>query len=116
MATPSTASVNSTFTEAPASWNVRYRLNGFDCMLTLRGDTGRDLLDRATSALKWLAENGAQASVYTKHSEPDPAIKIENNENMGYCLKHQIQMTRFTKDNRVWYSHKLEDGTWCKGK
>jgi hypothetical protein len=34
--------------EAPASWNTRYQTpEGFVCQITLRGDTGKELLERA---------------------------------------------------------------------
>jgi hypothetical protein len=110
MVTPINA--NPTHTEAPASWNVRYRLNNFDCTLTLRGETGKDLLDRAAVAIKWLEENGAQSSGYTPKADPGKTVDHEE----GTCPVHQTIMTRFTKDNRSWYSHKLPDGSWCKGK
>ena len=46
-------------TEAPASWNTRYQTpEGFICQLTLRGENGKDLLEKANVALKWLLENG----------------------------------------------------------
>ena len=31
------------------------------------------------------------------------------------CEIHQIEMPQFEKEGRKWFSHKLEDGTWCKG-
>ncbi len=103
-------------TEAPASWNCRYRMNGYDCTLTLRGETGKDLLDKAAAAIKWLEENGALASGFTPKIEPTKPQEPQEQTDKGYCPIHKVQMTRFTKDNRVWYSHRLEDGSWCKGK
>lgn len=47
------------WTEAPASVNVRAQLRGFDVMLTLRGDTGRDVLARLGAALDYLEAHGA---------------------------------------------------------
>jgi hypothetical protein len=117
MTTPSNTTGISTYAEALASWNVKYRLNGFDCMLTLRGDTGKDLLEKAAAALKWLSENGAYAAGYT--SKPSEASTTQNNEeheDESYCSIHKVPMTRFEKNNRVWYSHKSADGSWCKGK
>ena len=34
----------------------------------------------------------------------------------GWCSVHQVQMHRNEKDGRSWWSHKAEDGSWCKGK
>ena len=49
-----------TFTEAPASWNVRYLLEGFECQLTLRSMSSADLISTTTKAIAWLKEHGAQ--------------------------------------------------------
>jgi len=32
------------------------------------------------------------------------------------CPIHGVEMTRHEKEGGVWYSHKLEDGSWCRGK
>ena len=40
------------WSEAPASWNTLYLdPNGFVCQLTLRADTGQELLPKASAAL-----------------------------------------------------------------
>ena len=45
--------------EAAASWNTRYLTpDGFVCQLTLRGETGKDLLERANSGLAYLRASG----------------------------------------------------------
>jgi len=31
------------------------------------------------------------------------------------CPLHGVQMTKHEKNGDVWYSHKLDDGTWCRG-
>ncbi len=33
-----------------------------------------------------------------------------------WCTLHQCNMKRYEKGNQVCHSHKLENGTWCKGK
>lgn len=51
--------IPTTFTEAPASFNVKcYSSDGFDIMLTLRDQDSGKLMHRASVALKWLKENG----------------------------------------------------------
>ena len=46
------------FTESPASWNVRYITeDGFPCQLTLRAESGRDLLEKAGVALTYSSIN-----------------------------------------------------------
>jgi len=32
------------------------------------------------------------------------------------CSTHKVPMKRRTKDGEVWYSHRLADGSWCKGR
>jgi len=49
-----------TYTEAPASWNVKYYMNGFDCMLTLRASTGKELFEKVDAAMTWLDKKGAR--------------------------------------------------------
>lgn len=61
-----------TWTEAPASVNVKAHYRGFDVLLTLRGDTGRDVLGRLDAALTWLEAAGATPTA-TRPSAPAPA-------------------------------------------
>ncbi len=120
------------FTEAPASWNTRYLdPNGFECQITLRGETGQELLEKAASAIAFLLKNGCTPYVYrsngarkdngdTQETKNGDA-KANGNGNNGsehnpsWCPIHQCEMKRWDKEGRVWYSHKV-DGKWCSGK
>ena len=63
--TNGTKSNELSFEEAPASWNNRYQdPNGFECQITLRGESGSDLLERAASAIVYLLKNGCIPYVY----------------------------------------------------
>lgn len=31
------------------------------------------------------------------------------------CAKHNVEMKEFEKDGRKWFSHKLDDGSYCHG-
>ena len=43
------------------AWNTSYvTQDGFVCRITLRGETGKDLLDKASVALSYLMEHGFQ--------------------------------------------------------
>lgn len=115
----------SAFPEAPASWNTRYIDSlGFECQITLRGETGSELLEKAANALRYLLENGCVPLVYTRNgnrqSETKPEERVieqadSNKDNADWCPIHQCAMKRWEKDGRVWYSHKM-DGSWCRGK
>src|SRR4030042_1788365 len=56
------------FPEAPASWNTRYiDPNGFECQITLRGESGSELLEKATIAINYLLESGCTPSVFYRN-------------------------------------------------
>ena len=120
------------FDEAPASWNTRYMdPNGFECQITLRGESGLELLEKAASAIAYLLKSGCIPYVYrtpqrqgeSKPDETKNGIDQGNgtngsngsNDNPAWCPIHQCEMKRWEKDGRVWYSHKV-DGKWCRGK
>ncbi len=125
---------NSVVTEAPASWNTRYVTpDGFVCQITLRGDSGKDLLEKANVALTWLKENGylpcENNSFRPRNSGSKPKTDSPANNNghsnngngnnrdhpAEFCPIHQCEMKKWEKDGRIWYSHKV-DGGWCTGK
>ena len=93
------------FTEAPASWNTRYvTQEGFVCQITLRADSGKDLLERADVAMSFLLNHGYS-----------PSELNHNGKDSKWCPIHQCTMRRWEKEGRSWYSHKREDGSWCRG-
>jgi len=121
------------FSEAPASWNVRYITpDGFSCQLTLRGESGADLLPKTEVTVKWLLEHGCRPANGCLHgngndegqqangkagNEPQPASTLaDGSPDPGWCPIHRCAMKRREKDGQVWYSHKAPDGQWCKGK
>ena len=94
------------FTESPASWNPRYVTSeGFVCQITIRGENGKDLLEKADIALHYLSEHGYQ-----------PDIHQQRNGQGKQCPIHHSPMKRYEKDGKTWYSHKTEDGNWCYGR
>ena len=120
------------FDEAPASWNTRYLdPNGFECQITLRGESGSELLEKAASAIAYLLKNGCIPYVYRSgagrkdngaNETQDAKTANENgngkngsNPNPAWCPIHQCEVKRWDKEGRVWYSHKV-DGKWCSGK
>ena len=114
------------FPEAPASWNTKYvDPNGFECQITLRGETGSDLLEKAANAINYLLKNGCTPYTYYRNGSQKVASKTEeikteaakpdDKDNPAWCPIHECEMKRWDKDGRVWYSHKA-DGEWCRGK
>jgi hypothetical protein len=119
---------NTLMSEAPASWNTRYVTpDGFICQLTLRGDTGKDLLEKANAALNWLKDNQflpcENNGFHNKQNIPNNQNgKVDNNNNNhdnqsspSWCPIHQCEMKRWEKDGRIWFSHNA-NGSWCTGK
>ena len=112
------------FAEAPASWNTRY-LNpeGFECQLTLRSDSGLDVLNKAQGAINHLLKTGCTPCTNGKsgnhHDAPNPAPSSGNgngnDQDRSWCPIHQCSMHKWEKGEQVWYSHKV-DGVWCSGK
>jgi hypothetical protein len=98
------------YVESPASFNARYITpSGFVCQLTLRGENELELLEKANATLSLLLEQGnspLENSTNNHHASQD--IKV--------CLFHHAEMRRREKDGRYWYSHQLEDGSWCWGR
>jgi hypothetical protein len=107
------------FTEAPASWTVKYFAEGgWDAMLTLRGETGSDVLIKSQAALKWLGENGAQPTKPTNgNGKPAAAPKMDNGQpDPAWCPIHSVVMSRHEKNSQVWHSHKIGENEYCRGK
>ena len=95
------------FLEAKASWNTSYVTpEGYVCRLTLRGDTGKDLLEKAGVALTFLIQHGYL---------PEQKAQRSCGE-VRQCPIHKGDTRRFEKDGKVWFSHQTEDGSWCNGK
>jgi hypothetical protein len=91
--------------EAPASVNVRLTIAGRDCQLTLRDHDEVRLLARLEEVLQRFP-----APAQTERPlGPTPRAE-------GWCSKHGVQMTLNTKEGRSWYSHRMAEGEFCKGK
>lgn len=114
------------WTEAPASVNIKIMLRGYDCMLTLRAESGGEVLGKLDAAITWLSEHDAyptppRANGNGAHpAEPAPApaqapTLAGGQPDPGWCPIHGVSMTRRERNGEVWYSHKNGD-SYCKGK
>jgi hypothetical protein len=90
--------------EAPASVNLYLNISGRKAQLTLRDSDEHLLLARLDAILQRfpLPEDAAEA--------PVPEVPE------GWCRRHDVQMPQHSNAKGAWYSHRLDDGTWCKGK
>ena len=104
------------FNEAPVSWNTRYLdPSGFECQLTLRCESGSELLEKAASAIAYLMKNGCIPYVYRsgagrKESYPSESQEAKtgdekangdngNTANPAWRPIHQCEMKRWDIPN-----------------
>lgn len=92
---------------------------GFPCELEIISDENTELMKRADALLDWIVLSGGQPIT---QAAPAPAAATaakppeEPPLDPAWCPIHETKMTKHTKDNQVWYSHKGPDGEWCRGK
>jgi hypothetical protein len=89
------------FTESPVSWNTRYvTTEGFECQLTLRGESDQEVLEKANSAIEYLLSIGCapvanRYSSYVKPSTSTPANGNSTSANGGnqasWCPIHNLE-------------------------
>ena len=99
---PPAAAATHPLPEAPASANCHVMIAGRQVQVTFRDTDETRLLSRLTALLALYPVEPAAAS---QGAPPE-----------GWCQVHQVQMHRNEKDGHSWWSHKAEDGGWCKGK
>lgn len=123
--------------EAPASMNVQLKIGNMQLMYTARDTNDRDLQDRMTRLLPWLAEVMAaceanyearkQAETAASHHGAQTLASSEEHatrtaapheQDPGWCPKHQVTMRWHEGNARGpgWFSHPRADGSYCKGK
>ena len=85
-----------TWTEAPSSCTVKFSLDGFDTMLTIRDDTGKGALEKIQAAIKHLRNIGAMPTSGNGHKSSG------GNGSAPTCPTHGTPMKR-SKHNSGWY-------------
>ena len=113
--------------EAPASCCLKWRIGTMEVLYTARGATDAELQPRITALVPWLqalvSEVQAHAALQTEASAavqgppapPAPAAPPPASPPEDWCALHQVRMGRHSNANGTWYSHRLSDGTYCKG-
>ena len=96
--------------EAPASVNCHIVLEGRQIQVTLRDTDETRLLARLATLLQ-------QYPVAQPPTEPPTqSMGSPVPDDNPYCHLHKVPLKKFTKDGRTWYSHKMPNGSWCRGK
>jgi hypothetical protein len=94
--------------EAAFSITLKGLMGGHDALLTARGATWEEFSTNIARLQGLLDAPGPAAAV------PSAAAGPPTPE--GWCLVHQVAMTRQTNPRGSWWSHTRPDGGWCKGK
>ena len=103
--------------EAPASVNFKgVTKNGWICQWTLRDFDENTLLKRQVAFIQMLVEGAVTPYPKQTKQEPLPPVAGNGGHPENYCGIHGVEMTKYTKEGRSWFSHKADDDTWCKGK
>ncbi len=114
------------YAETTATWTTRYvDPSGFECMLSLQAESGSEALKKAEGAIAYLTEakcvpfrkdsGNDRNHRQSKHSGATVLVKPEGDEKNPVCPLHGVEMQKWSRNGRVWYSHRWEDG-WCNGK
>jgi len=116
------------YIEATSTWSTRYvDPSGFECLLSIQAETGSEALRKAESAISHLIEADCLpvhkgSSMDRKNgngNKPGETVMVKpsgKGENPVCPIHNNVEMTRWSKNGRAWYSHRLKDGSWCQGK
>ena len=99
---------------APVSWNVPYTSSqGYGCQLTLRGLDAAEVLPLADQLMAKMGEAG----VGNGHGQSrGNGQSVAKSSGAAWCAIHECAMSRYEKNGRFRYSHRIEGGKWCKGR
>ena len=100
--------------EAPVSITLKATLHGHEVLVTLRGVDFASVKAQVEDASAWLQ---AQAPVPVPWDPKGPqASPPPASEEQRWCPKHGDKLTLNHKEGRSWWSHRLAEGGFCKGK
>jgi hypothetical protein len=99
--------------EAPVSITLKATLHGHEVMVTLRGVDFASVKAQVEQASQWLS---VQAPAQPPTQPPSQGTVQRAHEDSPYCHAHNAVLKRYERNGQVWYSHKLANGQWCRGK
>jgi hypothetical protein len=114
--------------EAPASACFKFRVGNMELIYTLRGIDDAELQRRIAVTLPTLQEVieacEERAAQRAAAREAAPAAQAQQAHGQaqsaptpeGWCALHQVPMELRTNERGSWWSHRLADGSYCKGK
>jgi hypothetical protein len=91
---------------------LKVKVGDVEMSWTLRGDDSdvARRLPRALATIKKLQEDGK----IPQAARPEPQPPLE--ERADWCPIHQVAMIRQENDRGAWWSHRVHEGGYCKGK
>lgn len=94
--------------------SLKLRLGDIEMSWTLRGDDSdvAQRLPRALATIRNLQTKGTLPATPEQPAAPQPPLE----ERADWCHIHKIAMTRQSNAQGSWYSHRLPEGGFCKGK
>jgi hypothetical protein len=100
--------------EAPCSANCHIMLAGRQVQLTLRDTDETRLLQRLQAVL---AQHPLPQPAPPAQLSPQQHNALAQHQAVtGWCKAHHVAMKENEKDGRRWFSHRLPEGGFCKGK
>ena len=82
-------------------------------MFTIRDTEASELAKKMNTMIDYFQNNGITPDPIKIETIPAKQVEVVPD---SWCSIHGLEMTKYSKEGRSWYSHKLDDGTWCKGK
>jgi hypothetical protein len=102
--------------EALFSCTLRGKLDGIETLLTVRGMSAAEF-QRNLAAIRGLLDAPPQASPPAQPLSPQQLNALAMHRPVeGVCPIHQVQMIENEKNGQRWYSHRLPEGGFCKGR
>ena len=107
--------------EAPASCNVFLPIQGRTVQITLRDHDETRLLERLQALLRgYPVDEGHEPAVESEPlptATPEPPQAAPEPETPAdWCAMHGVTMALRSNPKGSWYSHRLTDGAYCKGR
>ena len=100
--------------EAPASANAFVVIDGHRVQVTVRGHSLAGVLTEIRTVL---AQFPAEAKTAQPPTPPQAPAATPEPSGMKPCPVHTGELMQLnTKNGQQWHSHRLADGTWCKGR
>jgi hypothetical protein len=99
--------------EAPVSITLKATLHGHEVMVTLRGVDFTSVKAQVEQASEWLS---VQSTTQPPTQPPSQSKAQPTHDDSPYCQAHKAVLKRYERNGQVWYSHKLANGQWCRGK